>query len=59
MCLLCGPISNYISRKFGFRVALSMGGLMVSDLKAMTKKKKKTLRYGVHCAWAMYGRYLP
>lgn len=43
MCLLCGPISNYISRKFGFRVALSMGGLMVSDLKAVTKKKKKLL----------------
>lgn len=38
MCLLCGPISNYISRKFGFRVALSIGRLMVGDLQALTKK---------------------
>lgn len=57
MSLLCGPISNCISRKFGFRVALSIGRLMVVDLQALAKKN--TLRYSVHCAWAMYGRYLP
>ncbi|KIR35552.1 hypothetical protein I352_01827 [Cryptococcus deuterogattii MMRL2647] len=29
VCLLCGPISNYISRKFGFRVALSIGTVCI------------------------------
>lgn len=39
VCLLCGPISNYISRKFGFRVALSIGRLTVGVINKHWLKK--------------------